>query len=345
MVAKENGVVVVFEGYDSAKGYVSFDLYTQTSTDNFFIKYNFDYEKDAPLYDGYMDYKADTQYNRSNYRIRTAYLVENTSTTENVYTFNSKYQVLHQGEISLAIKEDGTTDFVGGYHGDENLVAVELVIDGKTYDISSAENAGKTVVGTTVNFNQVSVVNRCNSENEGLFLHTQSYVIDSNGIRNRQQAELLVDDFTPNVTQTFLQMFTFYRVRGTNTLCNEITVTDAVGNLLTYKDSGGNVIVDENEETATSFNPNEYVNKTLTVTNGTTARYINYNGDIGITAKTGFNIVDGSVGVNVAKVSVRQYDDAKWYPSFAGSALGSSAPKAGDVWDVDLYYTIDYVAP
>ena len=215
----ENGVFVeVLAPKYAEHPYASFNVYVQTthSSGKYFIRYNFTYEYNA--HDETLTWSTgiNTETNRSNYRIKTAQIVEKTG----AQTFSDVYEILQGGEISLAIKEydpDGKAmagDFVGGYHGDENLTFVSLVLDGSR-EVSLLNGVAGFYNCTTVEFKQESVINRCHTPNEPVMNHIQHYLVDTNGVQLIQQVEWLVDDFTTS-SQSYLQMFTLYRTNPKN---------------------------------------------------------------------------------------------------------------------------------
>lgn len=329
----ENGIFVeVFAPKYEAHPYSSFNVYVQTThpSGRYFIRYNFVYEYDA--HDTSLTWftGANTGAHTSNYRINTAQIVEKIG----AQTFLDVYEILQGGEISLAIKEydpDGKAmagDFVGGYHGDENLTSVSLVLDGSR-EVSLLGGTAGFYNCTTVDFKQESVINRCHTPDEPVMNHIQHYLVDTNGVKLLQQVEWLVDDFTTSSGQTYLQMFTPYRTNPQNK-------SDYLTTLLNLLDEDGNVIsglsnVDLTDE---RFNGDSSVD----LDKSSDARYAEYFGDEkGIYAKAGFQFVDKSCRLYTASVSVRTNGDSKWYPSFGGVT-----PSKGDVWTINSTYYVDY---
>ena len=328
----ENGVFVeVLAPKYAEHPYASFNVYVQTthSSGKYFIRYNFTYEYNA--HDATLTWSTgvNTETNRSNYRIKTAQIVEKTG----AQTFSDVYEILQGGEISLAIKEydpDGKAmagDFVGGYHGDENLTFVSLVLDGSR-EVSLLNGVAGFYNCTTVEFKQESVINRCHTPNEPVMNHVQHYLVDTNGVQLLQQVEWLVDDFTTS-SQSYLQMFTLYRTNPKNK-------SDYLTTRLNLLDEDGNPISGFNnvDLTDSRFNGGSSVDLEKT----TVARYAEYFGEEkGIYAKAGFQFVDQSCRLQSALVSIRTNGDSKWYPSFGGVT-----PSRGDVWTINSIYYIDY---
>ena len=76
-------------------------------------------------------------------------------------------------------------------------------------------------------------------------------------------------------------------------------------------------------------------------------RQLVYSSDkTGISAKVGFEILDNSCSIRSASIQLRYKDakDNKWYVDYTGPN-GNATPKTGDVWAIDAYYDIDYIAP
>lgn len=328
----ENGVFVeVLAPKYAEHPYASFNVYVQTthSSGKYFIRYNFTYEYNA--HDATLTWSTgiNTETNRSNYRIKTAQIVEKTG----AQTFSDVYEILQGGEISLAIKEYDPVgkamagDFVGGYHGDENLTFVSLVLDGSR-EVSLLNGVAGFYNCTTVEFKQESVINRCHTPNEPAMNHIQHYLVDTNGVQLIQQVEWLVDDFTTS-SQSYLQMFTLYRTNPKNKseyLTTRLNLLDEDGNPI----SGFNNV----DLTDSRFNGGSSVDLEKT----TVARYAEYFGEEkGIYAKAGFQFVDQSCRLQSAFVSIRTNGDSKWYPSFGGVT-----PSRGDVWTINSIYYIDY---
>ena len=328
----ENGVFVeVLAPKYAEHPYASFNVYVQTthSSGKYFIRYNFTYEYNA--HDATLTWSTgvNTETNRSNYRIKTAQIVEKTG----AQTFSDVYEILQGGEISLAIREydpDGKAmagDFVGGYHGDENLMCVSLVLDGSR-EVPLLNGVAGFYNCTTVEFKQESVINRCHTPNEPVMNHIQHYLVDTNGVQLIQQVEWLVDDFTTS-SQSYLQMFTLYRTNPKNK-------SDYLTTRLNLLDEDGKPISGFNnvDLTDSRFNGGSSVDLEKT----TVARYAEYFGEEkGIYAKAGFQFVDQSCRLQSALVSIRTNGDSKWYPSFGGVT-----PSRGDVWTINSVYYIDY---
>ncbi len=334
---RKNGVMLQVDAPAVGRNYGNFYVYTQTSdpTGLYYIKYNFMYELDDSYPGALAIGKSNTGYNRDNYRIKEAFLVKYDPTAG---TFSTIWQVLHQGEISLAIKESGAADFIGGYHGDEKMESVELFMDGAAVDLtkaSSLQTASKLI------FKQTTILSSSDKPLQNVARHIQNYVIDSSGLRNRQQVEVLSNKFAPlKDQQVYLQMFTYYRTSGDTLLHDRVNLLDATGKPVTLTEAEiaeGRINTFKASDLYTAGADNA-------IKGSVNTRYMEYIGanDNGLYGKVGFNITDHSVTISNITGSIRRYNDVKWYPSFIGR---KTTPVKGEVWCADLYYTIDYINP
>lgn len=325
LLSKENGVYVeVLAPVGGDDEYSSFNIYVQTThaSGDYFIKYPFVYEYDDIDETLTWSTGPNTGSNRMNYRIITAQIVKKTGEK----TFSKVYDILQSGEISLAIRESGAGDFVGGLHGDENLKSVSLILDGNT-EIELYHGTAAFYNCTTVDFKQSTSINRCHTTDTKVMNHNQHYLIDTNGIKLLQQVEWLTDDFKL-APETYLQMFTLRRTNSAN--ADDFLTTRL--NLL--NENGGTI----KSLDLTTVDPG--TGEGVEAVASADARYAEYFGDEkGIYAKAGFQFVDNSCKLSNARIVVRKYGDSKWYPSF--SALQGN-PKTGDIWTINSIYYIDY---
>ena len=327
----ENGIFVEVFAPVGGDEYSCFNVYTQTShpSGDYFIRYNFVYEYDE--IDEKLNWSngSNTGANRSNYRIKTAQIVKKTGNPG----FINIHEILQSGEISLAIKEynpsagQAAGDFVGGFHGDENIKTVSLLLDG-TDKIKLFEGEPGFYNCTTVDFMQETVINRCHTWDDYVMNHIQHYLIDTNGVKLLQQVEWLVDDFTPTVGNTYIQMFTLNRLnreKSGDFLTTQVKLLNEDGFTIKSVD-------------VTKIDPGD--KEGINAAESPDARYAEYFGeDKGIYAKVGFQFVDKSCKLNNAHISVRKHGDSKWYPSF-GDPKGK--PSKGDMWTINSIYYIDY---
>jgi len=305
--------------------YNDFYLYVQTSdpSGEYYIRYGFlhDYNTTATGV-------ANSANNINSFRIKTAELVKVSavSTANNTVTYTKVVnKLLNGGEIAVAIREVGAVDYVGGFHGEEHIKSLTLKADGVSYTPGSAK---KVVVCSYVEFNQLTVVNRCNKPDEKVFEHGQNYRITTNGIKVRRTVKWLTSDFTYD--NAFLNMFTLMRKQGTTAVCDTVEVFDKDGKSL-------------GKETINQAVSSQY--SILSNPNTTSARYSNSTNS-GFTAEVGFEILNGSCMPDSVRIAVRpdSTGDNKWYAAFK-STDGSKTSKQNEDWEMDVLYHIDYVKP
>ncbi len=124
--------------------------------------------------------KAD---NADLYRIRTSHGAELVG-GEVCYLFNGD-EMVGGGEWECAIKEVGTVDCIGGFHGDEILTSVRLEVDGRELELGKPER----IVCREIRFTQCSVLNSCDRPEETVALHTKHYTVTADGIALEQWVE------------------------------------------------------------------------------------------------------------------------------------------------------------
>ena len=334
VVSRKDAVILEINKKHDTKGtYEDFFVYVKTSdpSGKYYIRYNFIYEYSTQVLN-----KANSTDNIDAFRVKGAYLVEITKVTETDVTYNKIMDVLHQGEISFAAKENGAADFVGGYHGDDNMISFKLKADGVEYTPGEADIA---VVCSTVEIFQEAIINRCSQPDVPVIVHTQDYTIDAAGAKTDKSIKWLVDDFNMSGAQSYayLQMFTVFRAA-----CEDIMVLDGNGNN-PFATEGANILEDTDvkvvEENAS------YADKR--VLGSKNNRVLKYSSDkTGVSAEIGFEIVDNSCSVRSAEVQLRYGDakDNKWYVGFANSD-GSTTSVKGNVWKLNTYFDIDYTVP
>ncbi len=315
--------------HDNNGTYEDFFVYVRTSdpSGKYYIRYNFIHEYNTDVVD-----KSNSTANIDAFRVKQAFLVEITEKTATDLKYTKLADVLQQGEISLAVKEEGASDFVGGYHGDDHMTEFTLCADGREY-VPGKED--RVVECSYLTIHQKATINRCAKPDVPVMIHDQHYTIDSTGVKNDKSVEWLVDDFA--VSLGYLQMFTVYR-----TACEDLMVLDGEGKN-PFPTAGANILEDTDvkveEQNAT------YADKR--VLSNAKNRVLKYSSDkTGISAEIGFEILNDSCKVSSAAVQLRYKDakDNKWYVSF-GDKGGKKTPSTGDLWELATYFDIDYVAP
>lgn len=326
--------------------YNSVNLYVRTSdpSGDYYVRYCLQYEYS----DVRNNYNRDSGTNRSNYRIKTAQLVQVLSLEDGAVEAKKIYDVLQGGEISLAANQKnpvwskltdeargvlGTRtsapDQVGGFHGDERLKSAALYADGEAVEIFG-QAEGAVIPCTCASFDQTTTIyawgtSTADSFGWAVMEHSQAFTFDSNGVRNRKTLEWLDNGYETGAM--FFHMFTMCRRAGTKAVCETVTTYDAGGKLLGSKTVP--VVLQNPGGTCLS--------------NTKTARICYSSATSGVSAETGFRILNGSAVCNSLYIMTRDTDN-KLYISFASAKNGSS-PKKGEVWDVEVYYHIDYVTP
>ncbi len=351
LTAKKSAIRVVLHKAQEGQDFGSFDVYVKSSDKSgcCYVKYCLIYEKNAigeiwgkgdeavPLtwYNG-----SNGGFNRSNYRIKTACVCK-----WNGNGYDKICDVLQQGEISMAAKEmfaDRSAragDFVGGFHGDENIKytdgkpMVRLTVDGVEISLDGKEE--KEYIGDVATFEQTTFINRCNTPGVNIIEHSQSYTFDTFGVHNRQKAKFVTFDYEDGGKYaldndgTYLQMCTFWRVNNgvkDGRICDNLKFFDESGKLV-------------NEANTSNYNSGDF--GWAGVETEKINRTVEYNGDMGVYGLVGFKILNDSAECQSAKIMIRTHGDNKWYCTFK-SKNSTSQPKYGDEWDLDLLYYIDY---
>lgn len=260
------------------------------------------------------------------------------ASTDDTYKKRMNSAIAAAADDAPATASRAAGDFVGGWHGDENIENGQLImyLDGEAIDFTKAG----TYTGTQFIFDQTCLIDRCDEPGNNVMRHRQYMLIDSNGLRNDQTVEFLTNDFVPDEAQTYLQMCTFNRqnfslekeerVKPENYICSNLNMLDANGKVLSNHDLSNHQVAD----------------KTKTVGASVENRYVEYlgnpnNAGKGLYGRVGFVIDDHSFQPSNIKISVRETQgDNKWYASFK-SYNGTTVPK-GKIWNISDYYYFDY---
>lgn len=352
LTIKENSVILRLKKAEEGHSFGSAEIYIRTSdkSGNFYLKYCLTYEKNGigttwkdkegnpvPLtwYNG-----SNGGFNRSNYRIKTASVCK-----KNGENFEKICDVLQQGEISMAFKEklreDGAFagDFVGGFHGDENIrydgdtPMVKISIDNTELPLDGKEE--REYVGNSVVFEQTTYINRCNTPGVNIVEHNQKYTFDTNGVHVKQSAKFVTSDYEAGGKYaldnggSYMQMCTFWRVNSSNNggrICDDLK------------------FFDESGEQVNSANTSQYNSGDFGWAGAETEklnRTVEYNGDSGVYGLVGYKILDNSTECYSSKIMIRTHGDNKWYSTFR-SPNPTHQPNLGDEWKLELLYYIDY---
>ena len=320
---RRDGVILEMTKTTAGHGnvYNDFFVYTKTSdpSGEYYIRYRF-----MHAYNTTVTGSTDSANNNNMFRIVGAELVQVESVSETEVKYKALCKLLTAGEIAVAIKEPDSVDFIGGYHGEEHILELWMYADNVEY---TPGDEARIVVCSYLEFYQLTDIGRCNTPDEKIVNHEQTYRITAAGIRCGRNIEWLVDNFEH--TYAYIQMFTMLRKDGSNVICETVETFDENGKSL------GSETVDY------------AIEKDIWVLKDTKNRLVKYSSATsGISAQVGFTILDNSVMPDSLHVSLRKdsIGDNKWYASFK-SAKGSKFSTKGDVWKLDTIYSIDYVNP
>lgn len=349
---KENAIRLVVKKAADGCDFGDADIYVKSSdkSGDFYVKYCLCYEKNAvgstcetpsgeivPLtwYNG-----SNGGFNRSNYRIKTAAICK-----RNGDSFEKLYDVLQQGEISMAFKEkfaDNSAmagDFVGGFHGDENIKyndgkpMVAMWLDGTPISLDGREE--RAYEGGQLKFEQTTLINRCNTPDVNIIEHSQSYTFDAKGMHNTQKAKFITSEYEEGGKYaldnggSYLQMCTFWRLNKGEKyvrICDDLKFYDESGKLV----GEANTLSYDSGDFGWAGTETEKINRT-----------VEYNGETGVYGLVGFKIVEDSAECHSAKIMIRTHGDNKWYCTFK-SKNPTAQPVCGEEWVLDLLYYVDY---
>ncbi len=307
--------------------YSDFHLYLSADggRGEYYARYRFLYEVNPIKPELAYNMGANDPANRDFYRIRTAQIVKKTEEG-----FVPLFQALQGGEIGFAMKEQGAGDYVGGFHGDEVLTEVRLVVDGNELSLDRPWS------GTfeSLHFYEQSYIYRCNMPEVRIVLHTQNYRVDGNTLRLSQDVEWVTDALP--IVQAFMPMLTAQRLNPERT--DEI-LTETVE----FYSAEGKLVADFD---TTEYGADRIGNPSDSVCRGTKATSVKvYGKNSGFMAEAGYTVRDNSIpdsqiGTSLCIRHMRSAVDNKIYFDIG---IGSQ-PKAGDAWRSDTYYRLSYKA-
>ena len=302
----------------------SFDLYLPAGdAGDFYTCYHFVYEVNAPNPTlGYGE-APNNPANRRFYRIKTAFVCER---REN--GFAPLFRALQGGEIGLAFREEGAGDFVGGYHGDEVLTAVSLTVDGRELPLCKPFSGEIE----SFSFSQDSIITRCNTPLESIISHKQCYTVSGDRLLLSQSVTWIAD--ARPLTAAFMPMLTAQRLDPED---HGRILTDTVA---FYGKDG---------ETLTVFDTSSYGadgggSQGDMVCKNTPARSVRvFSEKSGFSAEAGYTVRNGSIpdGQQSASLWIRYMKHALDNKVYFDIGKGT-APKAGTVWESDVYYRVSY---
>lgn len=301
------------------EAYADFSLFVPAG-DELFTEYRFIYM--AYPTDPALDYAGGTNNpaNCSFYRIREAHLGRLFGED-----FQSVCRVLQSGEIGFAFREDGSGDFVGGFHGDEQVMALALSGDGGEIALDLPSFGAYR----EVRFSETSRIDRCNTPTEPLCLHTQVYTVTGDTVALSQRVEWIGN--AGLLTSVFMPMVT---VQRQDPRFPERRITDT----LTFFDDAGNAVATL-DTTPYGAEPTEGLSSHPL--RGTSAVRVMATGrESGVCIEGGIAHRPGSPLAGNTRISVwprygHDLDSKVYFDIAAGKS-----PKKGEVWEADVFYRI-----
>lgn len=304
--------------------YSSFYIYLPAGA-NYYTQYCFYYlYKPADSTLSFSD-SLNSQANSSFYRIQSAYIG-----TLSKQSFSPLFRALQEGELGFAFREIGAGDFSGGIHGDEILQSVSLIADSSPL----ALDRPTFLRFQNLTFSQTSNIYRCNTPNSKLVLHKQLYSISSRGIKLSQHIEWVADART--LQAAYSPMLTAQRLDPNRP---STILTDTV-EFYTHPD--GNLVAVIDTSDYGSSRPSGKPDHIYTDVPATAVKV--YGKASGLTAETGFHIVDHSI----AKEQISSHLWVRFGNSLDNKIYfnisANKTPKAGTVWKSNIYYRLTYTA-
>lgn len=311
---------------EEGKAFASFDLFLPANgdeTEEYYICYHFVYEdnpSDASLLYGE---GPNNPANRRFYRIRTAFLMRRAGED-----FTPVFRALQQGEVGLALREEGAGDFCGGFHGDEVLTAVSLTLDGRELPLD------RPFFGRFehFSFSEDSELYRCNTPSMRLARHCQRYTVDGDTLYVSQRVEWIKD--ARRLSAAYMPMLTAQRLDPQNT-------TRILSDTVVFYGEDGREIQ--------TFDTTPYG-----VSNGgkawdmfceglpATAVKV-YGKKSGFSAEAGYTVIGDCIPAERRRTSLcvrylkNAFDNKIYFDIGKGTA-----PTAGTVWETQVYYRIRY---
>lgn len=303
--------------------YSDFYLYLPASQDNY-SEYRFVYMNKPVNPD--LDYSGgpNDAANCEFYRIREAYIGKLDGEV-----FTRKFRALQGGEVGFAFCEKGAGDFCGGFHGDEVMTDVSLILNGVDTPLN------KAYFGSIDSFEFIedSFIYRCNTPSEKLVFHKQKYTLSGNTLNLSQYVEW-VNDANPLVA-AYTPMLTVQRLNPADT---SKILTDTVE---FYNKEGGKLL--------TSFDTTSYGEAldgkfSESVCRNTLSTAVKvYGKNSGFLVEGGYNVVNGTIpdtqiDTHLCIRFARCLDNKIYFNIAKGTA-----PKKNTVWQIDIYYRLTYI--
>lgn len=351
MPKKSGAILLEVQKTKSGAPYSSLNIYVQNSDSS--GDYYTCYHMNHVYSDVRNNYKVNSASNVNNYRIVEADVVKVTAVEDSRVVSQRVAKVLSAGEISFAVRQmnlqtDWLTkeakeaiaadaqypaDFIGGYHGDEWIESVSLFADGEEVALAGVTEA--TVIPCSeLKFDQLTTIyawGTSNADSHGVAVaeHSQSFTVDSNGIHNSQSVKWLRDDFEFDPTKCYFLMFPMMRLHSNLTVSSSFECYDANGELLTIEE------VPEGPITAQQ-----------NISFDTETRKIYMSSLDGFFGEVDFSFPDDTLFVKNMYMAIRVdgIGDNKFYTAVQ-SVQNANMPKSGEVFAIDVSYSIDYANP
>lgn len=301
---------------ESGKEYASFHVYLPASEDGtYYTRYRFLFEENPVKPELTYENGVNDPANRRFYRIRTADLVKREGAG-----FATVFRVLSGGEIGFAIKEEGAGDFVGGFHGDELLTEVALTVDGKPMPL----NTPYFGAFSELSFYEQSYIFRCNTPEEKIILHTQTYIADGDRLLLDQNIEWIADG--RRLHSGFAPMMTAQRVNADKT-------DEIISDTVEFYDKNGALLATFDTTAYGNGQDGGYHQA------GKATRAKAFKKDGGLVMETGYTVRDGSIPDEQisAKLWIRGSDNKAYF-----EITGQTTPKKGTAWRSDIFYRVTY---
>lgn len=319
-VALQKLTPVIVEVLKPANGstYSDVNVYVKTTgkdAENTYLRYQYSYCKDDRK-----QAERNTRDNCDDYRISWGDMVSIKEYNRTKLKTEYVCGVLGNGGMEIAVKETGTEDFVGAFHGSEKMTDVKMFVDGKRIGLCSPG----LYYGNVVEMIKDSKVYR-DCTDTALLEHNVDYVFTCAGLDYSQSVKWLTDG--TDVTESYVGMLPVRRFERNNgkVLADTVKVYDADGNM-----TGSATVQDTTPIQGMFVNAEN--------------RKAVFTGQNDVTVTVGFRMPeDAGATVRNVYVSVRSEEnghDLKWFQSF--KPIEGDFPKAGDVWKVDSYIRVEY---
>lgn len=310
---------------EEGRNYSSFNLYLPAGGREIYTEYRFRYDINPVKPELHYGIGPNDPANREFYRINKAYIVRKDG--EN---FVPLFRALSGGEIGLAIREEGAGDFVGGVHGDERLSEVRLTANGREMPLD------RPFFGeiTSFSFYERSTIYRCNTPENKLMIHTQSYGVDGDKLTLSQNVLWTSDG--KRIQSAFMPMLTAQRfcVEDKCTVLSDTVEFYAPdGRLLECFDTSPYGLDGEHE------GGEPWVMR-CNDTPATSVRV--YGKESGFSADVGYVVRDNSIPGSQIRTSLCiRFSNALDNKIYFDIAKGTQ-PKQGTEWKSDVFYRIRY---